>query len=172
MKQWIFIAVLLGMVFTGCQPTSAPEPNDTSTTANREQAAKQKQPSVPAAFEGECPVNVTFEITDNIINYPEVHCSFTNLTDKDIAAIQLHFVPLDVYGEEIDNWVFTQNKLYTDAPIPAHGSDSRSWQLLDQKIKMGNLYIYSVYFSDGTEWGDRNASETTIKKYGHLITME
>lgn len=176
MKQCFIAALVLGMLLTGCIPVPVPAPtpeaNNDTTAANSEPAAEQTQPAIPKAFEGDCPVDVSFEIAENIINFPEVHCSFSNLTDKEIAAIQLYFVPVDVYGEEVDNWVFTQNKLYTDNAIPAYGSDSGSWQLIDQEVKTGNLYVYSVYFSDGTEWGDRNATETTIKKYGHPVTME
>lgn len=176
MNRHFAITLVLGILLAGYTPASdpvpAPQENDNTIAANPEKAAEQTQPAIPKAFEGDCPVDVSFEIADNIINFPEVHCSFTNRTDKEIAAIQLYFVPVDVYGEEVDNWVFTQNKLYTDNAIPAHGSASRSWQLIDQEVKSGKLYVYSVYFADGTEWGDRNATETNIKKHGQLVTME
>ena len=79
-------------------------------------------------------------------------------------------MPKDVYGEDI-NSIFSQNKLQCDTAISANGSESVAWQLLEQETKSGELYVYSVYFEDGTEWGDRNAVASTIKKYVQKIDV-
>lgn len=107
---------------------------------------------------------------DNIINFPERSCSIKNNTDKEIAAIQFYFTPKDVYGEDADG-VFAMNRLQTDTPISPRGSDTCVWQMIDQSVKSGDLYVYSVYFTDGTEWGDRNASVSKIKKYAPRLSV-
>ena len=44
--------------------------------------------------------------------------------------------------------------------------------MLDSEIKSGDVYVYSVYFSDGSEWGDKDASVSNIKKYGYKTKVE
>lgn len=97
--------------------------------------------------------------------------SITNETEKDIGAIKFYAVPFDVYGEELKG-VFTMNNLTTDDTIEAGKSDIRTWQFIDSKVKTIKLYVYSVYFSDGTEWGDREAIKSVILMNAHEIVVE
>ena len=53
-------------------------------------------------------------------------------------------------------------ELYTDETIPAGESTKVAFQLIDDEVKSVKLYVYSVYYEDGTEWGDRNADEKDI----------
>ncbi len=135
-----------------------------SVAVKQEKAADKTEPKIPEEFAAECPIAVSASMYDNIIGFPELKCMIKNKTDKEIAAIQLYFLPRDVYGEEADG-IFAQNKLQCDTPIAANGTDTAVWQMIDQSIKSGDLYVYSVYFSDGTEWGDRNASKSKIQAY-------
>lgn len=138
---------------------------DGGQSETTEQEEVKNEPEIPAEFAGECPVSVSASMYDNIINFPEISCNIRNNTDKEIAAVQLYFLPKDVYGEEVDG-IFAQNRLECDTLIAAGSSYTGAWQLIDQDVKSGDLYVYSVYFSDGTEWGDRNASLSKIKEYG------
>lgn len=126
---------------------------------------------VPECFAQACPVEVSSTMYDNIIGVPEIKCTFKNNTDKEIAAIKLYFSPKDVYGEEV-NTILTTKELYTDNSIAAGSSSSRCWQLLDSNIKAGEIYVYSVYFSDGTEWGDKESAVSDIKKYAYKISAK
>jgi hypothetical protein len=65
----------------------------------------------------------------------------------------------------------TSNRLYTDEKIGGNKSVTRSWQLLDNNVKSGTVYAYSVYFNDGTEWGNKDASIGTIEKYCEKIIV-
>ena len=90
---------------------------------------------------------------------------------KEISAVKFYFVPLDVYGEEIKGWT-SQNYLYSDTAIPAGGSDSFEYQFIEDSVKKGKLYLYSVYFADGTEWGNKDATKSTILNNGLCITVD
>ena len=81
------------------------------------------------------------------------------------SAIQFYIVPYDVYGDKVTGF-YSQEKLSTDTTLSAGSSNTISWQLLEQSTYDVDLYIYSVYFSDGTEWGNRKASKSTILKEG------
>lgn len=59
-----------------------------------------------------------------------------------------------------------------DDTIAAGASDSGSWQFLDQAVKTVKLYVYSVYFADGTQWGDKDAVKSTILKQGLEIQVD
>ena len=161
-KNWIIIllAILVFFLFIGIVNSFDDDTASISDTEKQE----EKQPDIPEEFVNECPVDISASMYDNIIGFPELKCNIKNKTDKEIAAVQLYFLPKDVYGEKA-NSIFTQNKLQYDTPISANSSDVAVWQLLDKEVKSGDLYVYSVYFSDGTEWGDRNASGSQIKKY-------
>ena len=125
---------------------------------------------IPDKFSGECPVEVSGSIYDNIIGVSELSCNIINNTDKEISAVKLYFVPKDVYGEELSG-IFSINYLFTDNPIAANGSTKKTWQMLDDEIRSGDVYIYSVYFSDGSEWGNKDATVNDLKKYGYKIQV-
>ncbi len=156
----IFLAFFL---YTGIINTFDTD-NIVDTEEKKEEVQTKKEPEIPVDFANECPISVSVSMYDNIIGFPELKCNIKNNTDKEVSAIQLYFLPKDVYGENV-NGIFTQNKLQCDKPISANGADTMVWQMIDQSVKSGDLYVYSVYFSDGTEWGDRNAPISKIKKY-------
>ena len=172
-KKWWFWAAIV-IVFVGIVGSAGSSGDDTKTGTEAPTSSTVSQdntPKVPAEFAGECPIKISATVKDNIIGVPELTCNISNKTDKEIAAVQLYFLPKDVYGKDV-NTIFTTEKLYTDEVIGANGSCSRSWSMLDDNIKSGDVYVYSVYFTDGTEWGDKDASNSTIKKYGLKITAE
>lgn len=117
--------------------------------------------STVSVFDGDSGINASAEISNNIINFPELEITIRNMTDKEISAIKFYAVPQDVYGEKITSWK-TENRLKTDEAIAAGETTTISYQLIDQSVDMVTLYVYSVYFSDGTEWGDRDAAASTI----------
>ena len=159
----IFLIVMIAAIGSGeTEPSTEETKKPVKTTA--------VTTTVPEEYSDSCPVIVSATIEDNIINVPEISCHIKNNTNKDIEAIQFYFVPLDVYGEEV-NSIMATNRFYTDNRISAGTSTTQNYQLLDQTIKTGTLYVYSVYFSDGTEWGDKDASTTYIKKYSEKIAV-
>ena len=160
----VFFVFVICVSIIGGNTESTNDENDTAQT----KIVNEENPDKPDEFSDECPISVSASVYDNIINFPELKCTFTNNSGKDISAVRIHFVPKDVYGEEIDN-IFSTEELYTDETIGANATVSRTWSLLDQSVKSGDVYVYSVYFADGSEWGDRNASENYIKKYGFKV---
>lgn len=142
---------------------------DEEGTNVAESVVEPEQPKeksdVPDEFASECPISVSASLYDTALGLPNLSCSMTNLTDKEILAVKVYFVPRDIYGEEI-HYMLTSNKIKFDSPIGAYETDSQFTSLLDDDIKSGEVYVYSVYFEDGTEWGNREASVKNIKKYG------
>ena len=69
-----------------------------------------------------------------------------------------------------DRWI-SQNKLYTDTAIGVGKSNTISYQFIEDSVKTVKLYVYSVYFADGTEWGDKDATKSTILENGALIEV-
>lgn len=139
----------------------------TSTNANSDnnETTEKITTTIPAEYEGDCGISVSAEMYANIINYPELSISITNKTNKTIKAIKFFIVPYDVYGDEITSWA-TQQYLYTDTSIAAGKSNKISYQLIEQSVETVDLYVYSVYFADGTEWGNKDATKSSIVKYG------
>lgn len=171
-KRWwfwvlvIFVALsILGSFMGGKENTN--NSNNIDDTDTSDDYAANSETSV---FEGDCGVAASAEMGSSIIEYPELTISITNTTEKEISAIQFYAVPYDVYGDEITGWT-SQNRLYTDTAIGAGQSDTLTYQFIEDRVKTLDLYVYSVYFSDGTEWGDKNASESTILNSGKLIEV-
>ena len=100
-----------------------------------------------------------------------ISVSIKNTTNKDISAIKFYVVPYNVYGEVLNDWL-TQDRLSTDSTIAAGTTVTRNWQFLNDEIKTVDLYVYSVYFSDGTEWGDKEATKTVILKNSIKIDVD
>ena len=165
------VIILCIAIISGNSPKSSEtvviEQNKNTETVS----VKEQESEKPVEFSEECPIKVDGVIYDNIIGVPELKCTFENKSNKEIAAIKLRFEPRNVYGEEISS-IFSINDLYTDETISANGTASRAWQMLDSEIKSGDVYVYSVYFSDGSEWGDKDASVSNIKKYGYKTKVE
>ncbi len=138
--------------------------------------AKKKQPAngnnvIERAISDDCGIAATAEMGKDIIGQPTITVSVTNTTQKDILAVRFYAIPFDVYGEKIDSRL-GQKYLSAENTIPAGKTDGVYWQLLDKSVKTVKLYVYSVYFADGTEWGNKDATETTILKYGRPIIVE
>ena len=182
MKKWnimILANLVLLICLAGCGAPAATEETppvpETTTPATTEAEPPASETAETAsaeatAFAGEPGITVNAELGTDIIDMPELSVSITNNTDKEIAAVQFYAIPYDVYGEELSD-LFTQNKLYTDTAIAPGKSDGGAWQFLDDNIKTIRLYVYSVYFADGTEWGDRNATKSIILEHGQEITV-
>ena len=180
-KKWWFwviivvviIAVAAGSSGDGDTTTTTPgtNSNDVSTNQTVDNKDENTEQKVDDKFGGDCGITATAEMGSSIIGMPTLNVSISNTSEKEISAIQFYFVPLDVYGEEIKGWT-SQNRLYTDEAISAGGSDSCEFQLIEDSVKKGNLYVYSVYFADGTEWGNKDATKSTILKNGLFITVD
>ena len=178
-KKWwfwvIIVCIVIGAIGSsgGSDDTSTNTPNSSTTQSatNNEQQSNVSTDQKVSVFAGDCGISATAEMGTDIIGQPTVSVSITNTTDKDISAIKFYAVPLDVYGDELKG-VFTMNNLTTDDTIAAGKSDTRTWQFLDNEVKTIKLYVYSVYFSDGTEWGDREATKSVILKNALEIVVE
>ena len=128
-------------------------------------------PPIPASFTGDCGIEATAHLaTHKYINHPQLRISVRNVSKKGIAAIKFYAIPYDVYGEDISSSIFSQNRLHTDDLIPAGKKEVLSFgPFMEQSMKSVKLYVYSIYFEDGSEWGDREATRQEILKYGKLI---
>lgn len=141
---------------------------DNTPENNVKPPVSSTQKDIPEEFSFDFPLEIKASLYDNILGLPELKCEIKNISSKEISAIKLYFEPRNVYGEKSEN-IFTTKKLDTDNTILSGETAQLTWQLLDQNIKSGDLYIYSIYFSDGTEWGDKTASESILKKYGFKL---
>ena len=182
----IIVAFALYMIILLISVSGAPQSNSETSSPNQESSSietkkgndeknnktheKDQTTSAKSVFDGDCGISASAEIGNNIINYPELKITITNTTNKEISAIKFYAVPYDVYGEEINLWT-TQKNLYTDNAIPAGRTKTISYQFIEQSVKTVKLYVYSVYFEDGTEWGDRNATSSKITKNAPTINV-
>ena len=165
-KNPLLIALVVIVIIVAAATSGGDKKSGGSDTPNETAAVK-----IDERFAGDCGASVTAEMGSSIIGYPTLRVSVSNTSDKDIAAVKFYFVPIDVYGDEITKWT-SQNYLYSDTARPAGGSNSFEYQFIEDSVKKGELYLYSVYFSDGTEWGNKDAGRSTIKDSGLKITVE
>ena len=173
---WLLVFFIVVPIIGGVASSDSANGSNTDTSANSNQAVVATSPtnatvsSNASAFSGDCGISATAEMGSSIIGFPELTISISNTSDKDISAIQFYAVPYNVYGDEITGWT-SQNKLYTDTTINAGASNSISYQFIEDSVKTVKLYVYSVYFADGTEWGDKDATKNIILKNGALIEV-
>ena len=124
-------------------------------------------------FDGDCGIQASAHMeSDDFINHPRLKISLKNVSGRNISAIQFYAIPYDVYGKDISSSFLSMERLYTDDLIPTTESKSITFgPFLDQRIKSVKLYVYSVYYEDGTEWGDHEASRSQIIKWESLKTL-
>ncbi len=168
--QQVWFWIIIGVLFFAIVSGAAGSADSGSSGGNGDGGSNGTVPT-NSKFAGSCGINASAEMGSSIIGYPTITINIENITDKKISAIQFYFVPMDVYGEEISGWT-AQNKLYTDTAIPAGTSNSVTYQFIEDSVKSGKLYVYSVYFEDGTEWGDKNATKSTILKNALVIDVD
>ena len=168
---WLVIIFVVFPVTIGIGTSN--EGNSSSTSSSSTSTAAPTNSTVsskPSVFDGDCGISASAEMDSSIIGYPELTVEITNNTNKTITAIQFYVVPYDVYGDEITGWT-SQNKCYTDTAIAAGKSNSVQFQFIENSIKTVKLYVYSVYFEDGSEWGDKDATKSTILNGAAIIEV-
>ena len=176
---WILVIIILSPIISSVFVSNS-ESNSENTSASStgsavssnasSESAEETQDTQDSAFSGECPISASAQMGSSVIGYPELTISIFNPTEKDVAAVQFYSVPYDVYGDEITGWT-SQNKLYTDSTIGAGQSSTISYQFIEDSVKTVKLYIYSVYFTDGTEWGDKEATKSTAIESGMPVEV-
>ena len=134
------------------------------------EAVVKEDVSEKDSFQGECGIKASAHMGKSMINYPELQISVANKTKKEISAIKFYAVPYDVYGDEFKGWT-SQKYLYTNDPIAAGKSTTLTYQLIEDSVKTVKLYVYRVYYADGTEWGDKDAFESEILEKGVPINV-
>lgn len=117
----------------------------------------------PNYFEGDCGISIlaTLGAENSYLSYPYLNISMLNNTSKEIAAVKLYLVSRDVYGDETNRFM-SGGEILFDKSIPAGKTGEITERLLDDSVKAVDIYVYSVYFADGTEWGNRNAKRYDI----------
>ena len=186
LKPYQILLIILGvLLFVGIiqnqmekeesEGVSSSKPASEETTETTATAVKQEKEDPHAKekkkFDGDPGIEATAEMYSNSIGSPCVRINVKNTSGKNISAIKFYSVPYNVYGEEITGWT-TQNRLYTDDKIKSGKTKKISYSFIEDKIKIVKLYVYSVYFEDGTEWGDKDASSYYAIKYGKRIEVE
>ncbi|MBQ9789241.1 MAG: hypothetical protein IJW31_06580 [Lentisphaeria bacterium] len=121
-------------------------------------------------FDGACKISARAILKRNTLEMPEIIITGTNNGHKTIKAIQFHLVPYNVYGEQLAN-ILNENNFYLDYSVVPNGIISKKEVFLNKDIKTGKLFIYHVYYDDGTEWGDRKAPSSIIQQYGKEIEV-
>ncbi len=114
-----------------------------------------------AAFEGACGICAQARVSGSWLGDPELLIFVSNEAGKEIAEIQFYVLPCDQCGNRLGDWM----QCTTKAAIHAGDSERLVYRFMDRKTKSADVYIYSVRFSDGTQWGDRNAEKETILNY-------
>ena len=163
----VFVVLPVGFVMIGLGVGTNADPTSKTTESTPSNSKVSPKPSV---FDGDCGITASAEMGTSIIGSPELTVSINNVSGKDISAIRFYVIPYNVYGDELNNWK-VENNLCTDTTISAGSSNTIQYQFIENSVKTGKLYVYSVYFADGTEWGDKSATRSTILKSGALIDV-
>ena len=139
---------------------------DSGEHSNEVTAPEDSNEEIISCFEDPCPVkiNVRYYTSDQTLSIRQ-----DNQSSKTIVAIKYLIIVYDVYGEVLrryGNGAYFVSATYDDFNIRAGNSSTGDWRLSGySKGKTLNIYVYSVYFSDQTEWGNRDSNVEDIKKY-------
>lgn len=169
----IVVIVFIIVIAVGSSGSGSESDSTTTNTTTSENETVQSNSQVSnksEKFEGDCGIAATAEMGSSVLDLPELTISIENISDRDISAIKFYVVPYDVYGEEITG-LFAENYFSTDDAIGVGKATSVQCVFYNSDVKTAKLYVYSVYFADGTEWGDKEATKSTILKNGAIIEV-
>lgn len=139
------------------------------TNANgtdKDTESDKNDPDYSSLFAGACPVkiNATYYTSDQTLSIRQ-----TNQGGKTIVAIKYLIVVYDAYGEILQKYGYGASALtatYDKFNINSGVSYTGDWKLNGfSDGKSLDIYVYSVYYSDNTEWGNHDLNVTDIKKY-------
>ena len=112
---------------------------------------KKKTGSCPAAILG-------YEMDSNSIGIPEVSFCVRNLTDKEIARVDIHWVCYDAYGNRTADYSWYDGSYdgwtsYGEGIAP-YDYEWYTWTLYshEETATVRNYYVSAVAFADGTSW--------------------
>ena len=128
-------------------------------------APDNSAPNYSNLFAGTCPINmqVTYYTSDQTVSIRQ-----TNNSDKTIVTIKYLIVVYNAYGEVLQSYGYGASALtatYDDFHISPGSSYTEDWRLDGfSDGKKIDVYVYSVLYSDNTEWGSHSLDVNTIKE--------
>lgn len=124
-------------------------------------------------FNEPCPISISvmYFTSDQTLSI-----THTNQSGKTIAAIKYLIVVYDAYGEELKKYGYGVSALtatYDNWNTSPGGRNTGDWKLNGfDSGKSIDIYIYSVLFTDNTEYGNKNLTVSDIKSYApknHIV---
>lgn len=98
----------------------------------------------------------------------QVCLTFNNTSDSTVKAIRVLVFPHNVYGEEITD--FNNQKQFNTTIYP-NETKMLMCDVSNLMVSEADVYIYSVYYEDGREWGNRKANERLILKKSPVLHL-
>ncbi len=160
MKWWFWTIAVIFICIIGGTVRELENLNykDIDTMAEKTEATTE---TVSSVFDGNCGIAASAKIESNTINMFQSDITITNTAGKEITAIRFYVVLYNVSGGEITG-ASDQRTLSVSTPIPADETTTISYQPIENGVRNMKLYVYSVCFADGTQWGDKDAATSEI----------
>ncbi len=128
-------------------------------------SAKFSLTSDAKSFSTSCPISIkpTFSTSDNSLDIRA-----TNNSGKTISAIKYYIFPYNAYGENIKRYGYSDECVFAidDHTTLSGKSYTTFWRISGfSGVKTLKIYIASVYFEDGSEWGSRDAHANVVEVF-------
>ena len=124
-------------------------------------------------FSSPCPIDIGVKYHTSS---QHLYITATNNSGKPIKAIKYLLIVYDVYGNVLKKYDYGATEVsatYDDHDISSYGSATGGWTLNGfSDGKSLDIYIYNVYYSDGSDWGSRELTVDDIKTYAPKIHKE
>ena len=162
MKKFISILLLiltLSMMLSSCNLLQTN--TQTATNTNTDSNIVQKEDYSNLFIN--CPISIraSYYTSDQTLTI-----TATNNGNKTISAIKYLIVVYDVYGNTLKQYGYGSSALtatYDKFNINSGSNGIGDWKLNGfSNGKSLDIYIYSVYYSDGKEWGSRDLTISDI----------
>ena len=119
---------------------------------------------VPSAFESTCPVTVKEayaceQVGDTLYMGLEPHIS----SKKGITDIRAVVVFFDLYGDYVGDYEWEYSTPIDEGFQINTGED---------RVGSAKVYVYCVLLSDGTQWGDKDATAEEKINYGYEADID
>ncbi len=157
-KPWFWILLLTAIAITAINAINIYQPSKDSVHNDPHDR-----------FNDDCKISATASINKSSTGMQELTLFVTNLTGKNIASFNFFAFPSSIY-KKLEKTA-PQSHTYKGVEIPSGSSVFSSHQFIKNYHGDVKLYIYSVDFSDGSQWGDKTATSGAIRKNGIAIDV-
>ncbi len=130
---------------------------------------KHKENATKELFKKELLANISGRMLPISEKESDILVCVKNRSPFDILAIEIYVEEYNIYGQKLN----LRENPYLIIEETISNGETKNFKLTTsgEMVKKTHLYFYSVYYSDNTFWGCKEADQKTITSNSYLLIL-